>query len=186
MNLWLRMLCVYIRALFQPKLTGWDARSLIDLRVSLGDLDTNFHMNNGRYLTVMDLGRFDLLLRSGLWALVRKTGSVPILAAAQIRYRRPLNYRQRFTLTTQVIGWDSRWMFLEQRFIFRDGPSVGQVAAIGLVKASFYEPALKRTMPTEEIIQAMGGEIHFPDLPEAVVSWMKAEDDLRKTTALQP
>ena len=31
------------------------------MRVWPNDLDTNAHMNNGRYLTLMDLGRFDLM-----------------------------------------------------------------------------------------------------------------------------
>lgn len=183
MNLWLRMLYVYLRALFAPKLTNWTACSTLDLRVSLGDLDTNFHMNNGRFLTVMDLGRFDLLLRTGLWDVVRSTGGVPILAAAQIRYRQPLNYRQRFTLTTEVVGWDARWVFIEQRFLFRTGEHHGRVAAIGIVKASFYDPKHKRTVPTAELMKALGEtDIAFPPLSPAITSWQQAEEELRKLT----
>ena len=44
--------------------------SYLTLRVCPGDLDTSLHMNNGRYWTLMDLGRTDLMLRSGFWRAV--------------------------------------------------------------------------------------------------------------------
>ena len=42
------------------------------MRVWPNDLDTNAHMNNGRYLTLMDLGRFDLMTQCGLVGTVLK------------------------------------------------------------------------------------------------------------------
>jgi acyl-CoA thioesterase FadM len=184
MNLWLRILYVYLRSLFLPKLEHWTTTSKLPLRVWLTDLDTNLHMNNGRFLTVMDLGRFDLLLRSGLWDMVRHTGAVPILAAAQIRYRRPLNFWTRFYLESAVTAWDQKWFYIEQRFIYRDGPDAGKVAAIGLVKGSFFDTQTKTTIPTEKVMAHLGEEVTFPPLPEAVTSWGVAEDELRKLTAV--
>ena len=35
----------------------------------------NLHMNNGRYLTIMDIGRFDLIMRMGPGQSHFKTGS---------------------------------------------------------------------------------------------------------------
>ena len=44
-------------------------------RVWPHDLDTSLHMNNGRYWTLMDLGRADLMIRSGLWpSILRNAG----------------------------------------------------------------------------------------------------------------
>jgi acyl-CoA thioesterase FadM len=38
--------------------------SVVRFRVWPGDLDFNLHMNNGRYLTLMGLGRLDLMARA--------------------------------------------------------------------------------------------------------------------------
>ena len=45
-------------------------RNEITTRVWFNDLDINFHMNNGRYMTICDLTRVDLFVRSGLGKLM--------------------------------------------------------------------------------------------------------------------
>ncbi len=66
------------------------ATSVLQLRVWPNDLDVNLHMNNGRYLTVMDLGRMDLLVRAGLWGPLLCHRWTALLGGATIRYKRPL------------------------------------------------------------------------------------------------
>ena len=46
------------------------------------------HVNNGVYLTYADLGRTDLMLRSGAFRRVRERGWYPVAAEASIRYRK--------------------------------------------------------------------------------------------------
>jgi hypothetical protein len=60
----LRTLMVFLRALRAPRI-GLLEESAVGFRVLPGDLDVNVHLNNGRYLALMDLGRFDLLIRAG-------------------------------------------------------------------------------------------------------------------------
>jgi acyl-CoA thioesterase FadM len=182
MNLWVRMLVVMLGAWLRPRLSHWTSLSRIRLRVWPNDLDTNFHMNNGRYLTVMDLGRFDLLLRSGLWAMVRRVGAVPILSAATIRYRFPLDFCDVFDLETQIMGWDEKWIYIVQHFVAVRGPKQGQVAAVALVKGAFFDPRAKATIPTSIVMQEMGVAVEFPPLPEAVLSLLQTEDGLRDYT----
>ena len=55
MNLILRMIKVLVAALFGQRLGVLDS-SILTFRVWPNDLDINLHMNNGRYLTIMDLG----------------------------------------------------------------------------------------------------------------------------------
>ncbi|HAJ90090.1 MAG TPA: Mesenchymal stem cell protein DSCD75, partial [Rhodospirillaceae bacterium] len=54
MNLLLRVLYVFISAFFKPKIADICAPSYLKLVVCPNDLDFNMHMNNGRYLTIMD------------------------------------------------------------------------------------------------------------------------------------
>lgn len=67
MNLIFRLAKVLITAFFRDRLSLLD-ESVLEFRVLPTDLDVNLHMNNARYLSVMDLGRLDLLVRAGLFA----------------------------------------------------------------------------------------------------------------------
>ena len=91
----------------------------LPLRVLPNDLDTNLHLNNGRYLTLMDLGRVDLMLRMGVMGelrrrrwnqrphpmhSVRRPGSSTVSSQiAQLR-RSGANVLMMFALPKQTIG----------------------------------------------------------------------------------
>ena len=68
MNLYLRLLLMSLRARAgrggRP-LSIWDT-AVTAFRVAPTDLDVLGHMNNGRYASLFDLGRFDLLVRTGI------------------------------------------------------------------------------------------------------------------------
>ena len=183
MNLYLRVLYVFFCAMFGRPMMDVTTPQCIRLRVWPLDLDSNFHMNNGRYLTVMDLGRLNLILRTGLWRVVMKKKLAPVLASAQIRYRLPLKPFQLFDLETRVMCWDDKWIYMEQRFLYVSGPKAGAVAAIGLVKGSFYDPATKTTMPSADILAARKFTQSSPPFPDYLRDWIRAEESLRVVTA---
>ena len=54
MNLYLRLILLLFRIQGLPRRGLFDA-SRVSFRVLPNDCDLNFHMNNGRYLTFMDL-----------------------------------------------------------------------------------------------------------------------------------
>lgn len=128
MNLYLRFVIVFIRALFKPRMATLDT-SVLHFHVLPNDLDLNRHMNNGRYLSIMDLGRIDLIARIGLFTLVRKNKWLPVVGTVHMRYRRPLKLFQPFELHTRIVYWDDKWVFIEQRIISR-----GKVCALGTVQ----------------------------------------------------
>ncbi|HEV2566447.1 MAG TPA: hypothetical protein VGU19_15340 [Microvirga sp.] len=66
MNLWLRVLHLIVTSVFRARLDPVRDVSRLTFRVWPHDLDTSLHMNNGRYWTLMDLGRTDMMIRSGL------------------------------------------------------------------------------------------------------------------------
>jgi acyl-ACP thioesterase len=72
MNLYFRLILVLISGLLSKTRTSIMDVHSVWFRVLPNDLDTNLHMNNGRYLTIMDLGRTDAILRSGLFRSVIK------------------------------------------------------------------------------------------------------------------
>ena len=87
MNLWLRLLGFFLTARSRPALELPGGISVLHFRVWPLDLDLSLHMNNGRYLTIMDLGRIDILTRSGLLRVVVRERWTPIASGIQISVR---------------------------------------------------------------------------------------------------
>jgi acyl-CoA thioesterase FadM len=139
--------------------------SVLAFRVWPNDLDVNVHMNNGRFLSVMDLGRFDLTFRTGLGRAMLRNRWKPLVGAVTMRYRRSLDPFERYELHTRLLGWDAKWFFLEQRFLKRGG----DLAAEGVVRALFR--GRDGNVPVAEVLRQMGYAGPEPELPEAVRRW---------------
>lgn len=167
MNLWFRFIKVLITALFRTRLAPL-GESVIRLRVWPNDLDLNGHMNNGRYLTLMDLGRFDLMFRTGMGRAAIRGGWAPIVGSATIRFRRPLNLFQAFELRSRVIGWDEKWFFIEQTFC-RNQEFIGSGWIKGLLKSR------KGLVSTREVLAALNFALPSPDLPPGLRLWLQSE-----------
>lgn len=184
MNLWLRLLWLILCTPFRARLRLPDDASTLNMRVMPNDLDTNFHMNNGRFFTIMDLGRMDLLFRGGAtWRIIRERHWAPIMGAAMMRFRQPLSLWQRFTLETRLLCWDQQWFYIEQRFIIGAGPKKGAVAAIGLLRGGFYDGKNKRMLPIDEMMSILRLTMTSPPEPDFVSEWKRSEDALKKRTA---
>src|SRR5688500_20400617 len=113
MNLILRLILVILRARRAPRLGPLD-ESVIHARVLPTDLDLNLHLNNGRALTLMDLGRVDLMFRMGVVGELRRRGWNPVIASLTVQFRRSLRLGQRFSIHTLTLCWDQRRVSVEQ------------------------------------------------------------------------
>lgn len=158
MNLLVRLLLVVLRALRYPA-GGFAplAEARLPYRVLPNDLDFNLHMNNARYLSLMDLGRVDLLNRLGLLRYAFRGHWVPVLGAVRIRYVRPLRFWQRYDLVTRIAGWDAKWFYLEQRF-----EAEGRLIAVAQVKGLLRGPG--GSIPTDEVLARVGVGLPAPPL----------------------
>lgn len=182
MNLYLRIFLVWLFAHFKPRLHHVTTPARLTMWVMPTDLDTNGHMNNGRYFTIMDLGRYDLILRSGLKTVMKAKKSVPVLSASTIRHRLDLDVFQQYHLDTRLVCWDKKWMYIEQRFIYASGPKRDVVAAIALLKGGFYDRSAKKMVPTQELLDILKIDDHSPAFPPEITAWITAEDELKKVT----
>lgn len=183
MNLYFRLIYMLIASFFKERLPSALSTGSLYFHVLPTDLDLNGHMNNGRYLTIMDIGRMDFVLRVKLAGYVIKNGYLPVLSSAKMRYRIPLMPFEEYELQTRILCWDDKWVFMEQRFIIADGPKAGVAAAIGLIKGSFYDKNTKTTVPTGDIINAIGHSEESPAMPDYILKWQEAEDVLRDAMA---
>lgn len=115
MNLWLRLLWVLLRYRRESaELLLGELR--MTFHVMPHDLDLLLHMNNARYLAWMDLGRLALMRRTGAFDELRRRGAVGLLGGVVVYYIRPLSLFQRVELSTRVVAWDDKWIYLEHRF----------------------------------------------------------------------
>jgi acyl-CoA thioesterase FadM len=171
-NLFVRLLKVFLLYLFRPQRLPLHGESVLHLRVWPNDLDTNMHMNNGRYLTLLDIGRFDLLLRGGIFRMGLRKKWIPVLGAATVRFRRSLRLFEPFTLRTQLIGWDGSWIYIRQII-----EAKGKLVTLAYIRGMLTGP--EGRVPTTELLKAMQAEGSVsPPLPEGIVQWLEAEEAL--------
>lgn len=163
MNLYLRLFRLLLMLPFVRR------RDLLEpgrlrFRVWPTDCDLNLHLNNGRYLTFMDLGRVHLIAQIGfLRGLIRRRWS-PVLSAAEMNFIRPLNPLQQFDLVTRLLTWDEKYFYIEQRFVAN-----GRLHAVGMVKGLFLQG--RERVDSRSVLQLLGLDMPAPALPEVVRHW---------------
>ncbi len=167
MNLLFRLITIIIESFFRRKLHPL-SESVLNLRVLPNDLDLNMHMNNGRYLAVMDLGRMDLLLRADLLPLLLKHRWQPLAGAVNIRYKQSLAPFARYRLHTKIVAWDEKWFYIEQRFERKN-----RLIATAHVKALFRSP--HGNVTPDEVFGLLKMNIDPPRIPERVKKWIETE-----------
>ena len=159
-----RTLFYLFRARRSPKLDPHDV-GRIRLRVLPTDLDTLRHVNNGIYLSLMDLGRTDLLVRSGIYATFNRLGYYPVVSNETVSFRRSLQPWQRFVLETRIVGYDAKAIFVEQRFVVE-----GEIYAVGFIRARFLKKT-GGTVTVAELADATGIDPTQVPVPEWLVRW---------------
>ena len=184
MNLWLRLLWLLLTARWRPKLGMPDGVSRLRFRVWPHDLDPSLHMNNSRYLGIMDLGRLDIIIRSGLWRAAVSHGWIPMLTAALVRYRRELRLFTPYRLETRILAWDDVAVVMEQVFLFDGGTRDGQVAARALVKGGLYDRGQRQHVPIARLMGEIGAQAESPPHSAEIEAFLKADDTMRQSGAV--
>ncbi len=176
MNLYFRFLWLLLRQHFVKKPIDIFSSATTSFRVNLLDLDLNAHMNNGRYFSIMDLGRFDLMLKANtFWALLAK-GYLPVVTSQSIRFKKSLGILQKFDVTTRIEAWDERDLYILQTFSRNN-----EVYAEGIVKARFIKKG-KGSISTKELFESIGLKFQQSDASEYMTAQRKIESLLSQQT----
>lgn len=134
MNLVFRMLWVWLISLRRERLPVGVAESRLRMITLPNDLDFNLHMTNGRYLTIADLSRIDLFLRTGLAKVMLKEKWAPVITEHTMSYKRSLNVFRKFDLVMQLTHWDERCFYMSHQFMVGDR-IVAQGTATGVIRS---------------------------------------------------
>ncbi len=166
---WLRAAGVAARALASPVDQPLDEPLALSLCVWPNDCDANLHINNGRYLTLADLGRMDYFLRHRWWRRFAGRRWNVVATSVHVLYRRSLDLGQRYRLVTQLAGANERFLLMEQRFE-RNGAtcciayvSIGVIGSQGLVAI-------------EDVLGALGLETAMLPAPPPAAGFARQTD----------
>ena len=172
MNLIMRLLRVFLHSFFRPSLDFFGT-SIVSFRVVPTDLDLNLHMTNSRYFSIMDLGRLDLLLRSKGRDFILKKKWQAVLGASHVKFRRSLQCFQKFELQSCIIGWDEKWLYIEQRIF-----SEGQLITVAILKALFINK--KGSVSTQNVFKELKVSLEKERLTPTIKHWLKMEESIRE------
>ena len=133
------------------------------------DVDFNLEMNNGRVLTIYDLGRIPMAYRAGLMGPMRRHGWSFAMAGASVRYRRRVHMFDRFTMTTQCVGRDARFFYIEQ-CMWKGDEAASQIVYRSVMSSR------DGIVPTQIVAEALGAPDWNPIMPEWIRNWIEAEN----------
>lgn len=133
------------------------------------DIDLWMELNNGRTLTLYDLGRIPFGRRAGLLTALKDNGWGLTVAGVSVRYRRRIRPFEKFTIRSRLAGWDGRFFYIDQSIWKASGECANQ---------ALYRTAVTSRdgiVPPPQVAQVMGYAPDSPPLPEWVANWIAAD-----------
>jgi len=137
-------------------------------RVWPWDIDPWMELNNGRTLTLYDLGRLPMGKRMGFDRLLKDKGWGLTVAGNTTRYRRRVTVFRKLTMVSRVLGWDDRFLYIEQS-MWRGGDCTSAQMLRGAVISK------GGMVPMAQAMAALGVTEASPALPDWVQQWIAAD-----------
>lgn len=171
MNLYLRLFFTFLSKLLCDRL-HYEQAAERRFCVLPHDLDAFGHMNNGRYLQIMDVARVDWMLRTGVLSAIRRNRWAPVLGGGFIRFRFSLRLLQRYYVRTRLLGWDDRWFYHEHAFVDRRERCV----AVGVTRAALRSQG--DWVPAHDVVATVYPGAKSPAVPDFLTRWLGLEDEM--------
>ncbi|SDW73172.1 acyl-CoA thioesterase [Litoreibacter albidus] len=132
------------------------------------DLDLWRELNNGRTLTIYDLGRLPLAGRVGLIKVLKANGWGLTMAGASVRYRRRVRMFDRIEMRSRAVCWDDKFLYLEQSMRVR-GEATSHVLYRSAVTGK------NGIVPPQQVMGALELSMDTPETPAWIKAWIEAE-----------
>lgn len=132
------------------------------------DIDNYIEMNNGRILTILDLGRTGLAQRVGILSALARNRWGLTVAGNSVMYRKRIRPFVKFRVVSKCVGWDEKFMYLEQSL---------WIGADCAVQALFRTAVTDKNgiVRPEGLMTDMGLTTPSPELPDWVKNWIDAD-----------
>jgi acyl-CoA thioesterase FadM len=132
------------------------------------DIDVFMELNNGRTLTLYDLGRTVMYRRLGVMDAMKRKRWGGTVAGATVRYRARVRAFQKVELRTTMIGWDDRFNYVVQSMWRGDTCTSQALLRMAVTDKDGLVPAAR-------VAEALDFPLQSPPLPDWVTAWVKAE-----------
>jgi len=134
------------------------------------DIDLWMELNNGRTLTLFDLGRIPLARRAGLVGVLQKNRWGLTMAGASVRYRRRIRAFEKIEMRSRTLCWDDRFIYLEQSMWKKNGECANHILYRAAVTGK------DGIVPPIKVLAALGEKPDSPVMPGWAATWIAAED----------
>ncbi|MGI9391353.1 MAG: acyl-CoA thioesterase [Boseongicola sp.] len=133
------------------------------------DTDMFGELNNGRILTLFELGRWQTTVRLGAIRPFLRGGLTLAVAGVSVRYRIRVPIFQKYRMQTRMLGYGERFFYVDQT-MWQGDTCMNQM----LLRAAIRDKS--GTMPPKAFLEKMGMDSDQPGLPDWVKAWMAADD----------
>jgi acyl-CoA thioesterase FadM len=116
MNLFLRIVLVWIKALFKRRIGVLEAYET-HFTVWWTDQDALRHVTNSRFFSLTDVCVIDYFLRARVWKTLQKNGWFPLIVYEDMHFFKPLRHPSKFRVRSQFLGWDEDRIIATHRFM---------------------------------------------------------------------
>ena len=121
---------------------------VLQIPVAWGDMDSLQHVNNTVYFRYFESARVAYFDRIGMWKYMEETGTGPILASTECRFRIPLTFPDTVSVGTRIPKIEEDRFLMEYRVVsqhFRKVAAEGE----GIVVSYDYRSKKKVPIPEE-------------------------------------
>ena len=133
------------------------------------DLDFWFELNNGRALTLYDLGRIPFSGKSGFSRFIFKNRWSMTMAGANVRYRKRIRAFDRIKMQTRTVCWDDRFLYIEQCMWNSKNECAGHI----IYRAAFV--GKDGIIDPQRIFDEIKLKQQSPKMPDWLRGWVESE-----------
>jgi thioesterase III len=125
-----------------------------ELMVKESHLDTFGHMNNAKYLEILEEARWDLITKNGFGLkdiMAKKIG--PVILEVNLKFRKELKLREKIKILTHCSKHEGKIGYIEQKIINEKG----EESAIAVFTYALFDLSLRKIIdPTPEWLNGIG------------------------------
>lgn len=162
-----RAALMMFRARSMPKIGIYDTH-VSHHRALPWDTDAFGELNNGRILTLFELGRWQACVRMGIIRPIIKERLMLPVAGVSVRYRKRIPLFQKYRMQTRFLGFDDRFVYAEQS-MWQGDTCNHQLLLRAAIKSR------SGTMKPAVFADMIGADQSSPILPDWANAWIDAD-----------
>jgi acyl-CoA thioesterase FadM len=170
MNRWIRFILTLITAPFQAKIR-YNEELRINYRVWFTEADLSA-INASQVLMITEIARLDMVIRCDIFQKLIQKKWMPILAAANIKFSKPIKRWEKFSVSSKMLGHDEKFWYMKHQLY----NSKNEAAATILIKACYV--CKGKVVPAIELLHLLNETVTIPEMPAYIQTYKEFEKQL--------